>query len=331
MAKNKHILCLRFSALGDVAMAVTAVRASAAANEQVRFTFAGPERLRPLVEGCVVIAPLPNLDFIPINKKDGIRVLFRQLKRVHPTEVADLHNVQRTWILRTLFWLKGIRVVYVKKNRRSRARLVRRHHKQMHAIPPMCTQFAHTLTRLHLQAGVPVYTTCAATESRLVGLAPFAKHKGKQWPLQYVEQLIEKLVGQGYSIKLFGGGQAETDQMCGWEAKYARVEAVCNLPLADELEQMARTRVMITMDSANMHFASLLGVKVVSVWGATHPYAGFYGYGQDPAWAVQLPLPCRPCSVYGAAPCYKGTYECLTALTADRVLETVNELCRQEK
>ena len=43
-----------------------------------------------------------------------------------------------------------------------------------------------------------------------------------------------------------------------------------------------------------MHFASLVGTRVISIWGATHPYAGFYGYHQDSGDVIQENLPCRP-------------------------------------
>ena len=56
---------------------------------------------------------------------------------------------------------------------------------------------------------------------------------------------------------------------------------------------------MMSMDSAAMHLASLAGVPVVSVWGATHHYAGFLGYGQSEANIVADDIECRPCSIYG--------------------------------
>lgn len=328
MVKNKHILCLRFSALGDVAMASSVVRASAVANPQVKYTFAAPARLRPLIAGCNVIPVLPNLEFLPVDKKDGVFTIYRQLKKVQPTHLADLHNVQRTWVLRTLFWLRGIRVTYVKKNRRGRLLLVRQHNKKWLALPSMCDEFARTLVRLELVPASPQKLVQETAVPSLIGIAPFAKHQGKQWLLERMEELIQSLVEQGYTIRLFGGGEREISKMQKWTQKYPHVEAVCGLPFEQELEKMAQTQAMITMDSANMHFASLLGVKVISVWGATHPFTGFYGYGQKPEWAVQAALPCRPCSVYGAATCYKGTYECLYQVTVSQVLDLVNTICK---
>jgi ADP-heptose:LPS heptosyltransferase len=71
-----------------------------------------------------------------------------------------------------------------------------------------------------------------------------------------------------------------------------------------ELQFISSLDIMVSMDSANMHLASLYGVPVVSIWGGTHPYLGFYGWGQKETNAVQIELSCRPSSVFGNKPCY---------------------------
>ncbi|MDD2330738.1 MAG: glycosyltransferase family 9 protein, partial [Bacteroidales bacterium] len=89
---------------------------------------------------------------------------------------------------------------------------------------------------------------------------------------------------------------------------------------AAELSVIRELDVMISMDSANMHFASAVGIPVISIWGATHPKAGFYGFRQDPQRAIQYSLDCRPCSIFGAKPCWKGTYECMEQITEEHVI-----------
>ncbi len=43
---------------------------------------------------------------------------------------------------------------------------------------------------------------------------------------------------------------------------------------------MERMMVMVSMDSANQHLASLAGTRVLTLWGATTPACGFMPYGQ---------------------------------------------------
>ncbi len=77
------------------------------------------------------------------------------------------------------------------------------------------------------------------------------------------------------------------------------------------------------MDSANMHLAALAGTPTVSVWGATHPYCGFRGWRQKEELTVQLPMDCRPCSVFGNKPCLRGDYLCLAAIKPELILNKV--------
>ena len=104
--------------------------------------------------------------------------------------------------------------------------------------------------------------------------------------------------------------------------------------LDQELALNSRLDLLICMDSANMHFASLVGTRVLSVWGATHPYAGFYGYHQDPEDCIQLDLPCRPCSVFGQKPCLRKDWACMKQLNPDliinKVLTSLNEMVSDE-
>ncbi|WP_373837361.1 glycosyltransferase family 9 protein, partial [Bacteroides heparinolyticus] len=95
------------------------------------------------------------------------------------------------------------------------------------------------------------------------------------------------------------------------------------LKLSGELSLMSHLEVMVCMDSANMHLASLTGTPVVSVWGATHPFAGFMGWGQSLDNAVQTDLPCRPCSIFGNKPCLRGDYACLTEISAQDIAKKI--------
>ena len=95
-----------------------------------------------------------------------------------------------------------------------------------------------------------------------------------------------------------------------------------------ELILMSHLDVMVSMDSANMHLASLVNTPVVSIWGATHPYCGFMGYGQKAENALQIEnLECRPCSVFGNKPCLHGDYRCLIRITPEMVVQKVMDVC----
>ena len=114
---------------------------------------------------------------------------------------------------------------------------------------------------------------------------------------------------------IFSGGGEERKLANELAGNYRNAMSIFGkIKLDGELKLIANIDCMVTMDSGAMHFASAVGTPVVSIWGATHPWAGFLGYGQSEENVVQYDMECRPCSVFGDKPCYKvgsKSYECM--------------------
>ena len=327
--RNKpHVLCLRFSALGDVAMSSVVLRSFAQDNPGTRFTLAGPALLEPLFRG------VPNLSLFPVDKKESVLTIYRTLRRLDVTYVADLHSVLRTFVIRTLFFLSGKRVVFLKKERKARRRLLEDPEGCL-PLTHMCELYAATLRKLHLDSpsfSAGPYIPMKEGPLKRVGVAPFAKHEGKQWRLGPMHDIVCELAEQGVEVFLFGGGEEEQSILDEWADAYNNVTNVVGGGSFEEELNLIRTLdVMVSMDSANMHFASAVGIPVISIWCATHPKAGFYGWRQDPRRAIQLPLDCRPCSIFGAEPCRKGTYECTDARIMDMLRRSLGLIPRKLK
>jgi len=142
-----------------------------------------------------------------------------------------------------------------------------------------------------------------------------------------MEQVVERLSKrEGITVFLFGGRGEEKTTLDGWADGRPQVRSMAGRYALDrELALISRLDVFLTMDSANMHFAALVGTPVVSVWGATHPYAGFYPYGVPPANAIQEALDCRPCSTFGEKPCHRGDWACLTRISPTHIVRRVEE------
>ena len=198
-------------------------------------------------------------------------------------------------------------------------------------------RYAEVLHRLSFRVQVPyeigglasielpdaVQPLFAKTRLR-VGIAPFAKHKGKIYPLERTQELVKRLVRQDIQVFLLGGRGDERDLLERWATKpNIVVLPAYNLNLLEELSVMQHLDLMVAMDSANMHLASWAGTHVLSIWGATHRYAGFYGWGQSENLAVEREdLPCRPCSIYGNKPCMRGDYACLD-ISIDEIFKRI--------
>ncbi len=334
--------------MGDIAIAAPVVRATAQTNPDTFFTMVSRPYIEPLFTG------IPNLRFYPVDFTGrlkgipGLVRLFLSLMKLNPTHIADLHNVTRTWILRTLFFLSFVPVKYMKKGRKERRLLTRRDNKILKQITPVYEKYAAVLQRtgivipeneqIILNGGRKYIfpdNSAQKTEDRFIkiGIAPFAKHKAKMWPLERMEQVISTLSkNPGIKIFLFGGGNKESAMLQAMEQKYSSVESMAGRhSLSKEIEIIRELDLLVTMDSANMHLASFASTPVISIWGATHPFAGFYGLGQPQEYAVQVPLECRPCSVYGNKKCYRKDYACLMNIQVSDVLERVEGFIQKIK
>lgn len=167
-----------------------------------------------------------------------------------------------------------------------------------------------------------------------IGVAPFAIYKEKVYPPEKMEQVVAEIIRRHPSCRvlLFGRTEAEQKVLDSWCARYKECTNASALlgSIDQELIVMSHLDVMLCMDSVNMHLAALTGIRIVSVWGATHPYAGFLGYNQRMSDVVQADMSCRPCSVFGNTPCLRGDNACMAAIDpitiADSVERVLNEL-----
>jgi len=333
--------------MGDVALMVPVIRSVIAAHQDVEVTVVTRPRFAPFFYDMervkVFVADVDHT----YNGIFGMRELFRTLIRKGTYDVViDLHDHLRTKILRSFFRLFFTDVVVFDKGRKEKKAFFRKKNKITNPLP-------HTIDRYHAafsKAGFffdllpPPYfdlnenLQAAAREwldskglkkgERWIGLAPFAKHATKIWPLENYPALIDNILAKTPAkFFLFGGGEKEVKYFENLRKKYpdACVITAGELKIRQEIALMKHLDLMVCVDSANMHLASLAGVPVLSVWGGTHPDVGFSPFGKT-ATIIQITrdeLPCRPCSVYGRETCYVGGFPCLTRISAELIAEQV--------
>lgn len=348
--RTPHILIIRFSALGDVAMTVPVVDSLARQYPDIRITVLSRGFARPFFEYMP-----PNVSFMEADIKNeysgvkGLNALFRRLLAKNFTAIADFHGVIRSEFLDLRFKLNHYNVAVIDKHRNGRRQLVSASDKQLKMQPSPFRNYSDVLYKL----GYPVrldfksiFANHPADLTRLppelgrkrekgeiwIGVAPFAAHEGKIYPPRLMEQVVTLLLKKhsGAKIFFFGGGEKEMEVFDEWRQKHKRCLCASALAgnMSTELIFMGRLDIMVSMDSANMHMASLTGVPVVTVWGATHPFAGFNGWGQSIDNAVQIDLPCRPCSIYGNKPCLRGDYACMKNISPEQIVEKVETVLR---
>lgn len=271
-----------------------------------------------------------GVDLKAFDGLGGLNRLYRLLRDLQVDQVADLHDVLRTQYLRFRFWLAGKSVAHIHKGRKGKKLLTQARNKVKVQQKTSFARYAEVFAQLGcpIELQPPVFTSRAPEGTCLIGIAPFAAHAGKIYPLGLMKQVVDKLAAvPNVQLFLFGGGKKEEDILNAWAGQSDHIQSVAGtLSREDEITLMRSLQVMLSMDSANMHLASLAGVPVVSIWGATHPYAGFLGWGQQEKNAIQTDLPCRPCSIYGNKPCLRNDYACLNQIRVDEVVNRVLEV-----
>jgi ADP-heptose:LPS heptosyltransferase len=314
---NPHILVFRLSAMGDVAMIVPVLRAFSMHYPQAKVTVVSRPFYKPFFDS------IQNVTFfaIDLNKRHkgffGLLRLFADLKKLEITHVADLHNVLRSQIIRTLFSWNLVKVACTDKGRNEKKALTRAENKIFKPVKSMFLRHVDTFVQLgfNIDLKQPIFPEKAILSQEIrqltgnktqkwIGIAPFAQYDSKVYPEDLMQDVIDILAQKvAYKIFLFGGGEAEINKLNQFQNQHQNVMVVAGkLTFQQELDLISNLDLMLSMDSGNGHLAAMFGVQVVTIWGATHPFAGFTPFNQ-PLENSLVPnrnqFPLLPTSVYG--------------------------------
>ncbi|WP_420571292.1 glycosyltransferase family 9 protein [Kordia sp.] len=315
-SSSKHILVIRLSAMGDVAMTVPVIKAMTRTYPNVKITVVSKAFLKPIFQN------IPNVSFYTADVKGkhkgifGLFKLYKELKKLNIDLVADLHNVLRSKILGLYFKLGGYKICKIDKGRAEKKALIKTEGKIFKQLKTTHERYADVFAKLgytiklqakdvlaQLEMTKKIALFIGEDQKKWIGIAPFAAFAGKTYPTSQMEDVIAKLSEtKKYKVVLFGG-PADKKQLAAWENKFKNVINCAGLfSFDEELVLISNLDVMLSMDSGNAHLAAMYGRKVVTIWGVTHPYAGFYPYGQakeNALLADKEQFPLLPTSIYG--------------------------------
>lgn len=337
--------------MGDIAMTVPVVYSLAKQYPQTRITVLSRPFAKAFFENIA-----PNVGFMQADLKNeykgvkGLNKLYRRLSAKQFTAIADLHDVIRTKYLRMRFLLSGCKTAHIDKHRQLRKKLVSSSNRMLVQLPTSFHNYAAVFEKLgfHVQidfksifpkrGNLALLPSIFADNKRThpwIGIAPFAAHPQKTYPTRHTSRVVDALIKKhpNCRIFLFGRGPREEPFMRQLPMLHTQcIEASPQLKsLKEELILMSHLDVMISMDSANMHLASLTATPVVSIWGGTHPFAGFLGWGQSILNVVQIDLPCRPCSIFGNKPCMRGDMACMKNISPEMVIKKVETILNSKE
>ena len=340
-----HILIIRLSAMGDVAMTVPIIRALADQYPNVKITVLSKPFLRPLFND------IPNVSFYAAEVKgkhkgfSGLYRLFKELKKLNITHIADFHNVLRSKVLRSFFSFTAVQVACIDKGRAEKKALTREQNKIFKPLKTSVQRYADVLTKLGFQTSISdpkniqrkdltssIRKVVGSKKSSWIGIAPFAAFKGKVYPLDLMKQVIQGL-SKKHSVLLFGGGSQEIEILTQIASEYPNtINIAGKLSFEEELILISYLDIMLSMDSGNAHLAAMQQVATVTLWGVTHPYAGFAPFGQPAEYCILPDLekyPKIPCSIYGNK-IFKGYEKVMETIDPQEVVGTVESILQKK-
>lgn len=309
MPTTQHILVIRLSAMGDVAMTVPVLRAFTQQHPKVQLTVLTRPFFAPFFKD------LPNTSVFVFDDKQkykgilGLYKLYKDLKVLDIDKIADLHNVLRTKILKLFFF--GKTFVQIDKGRAEKKALIKG--ESFKPLKSTHERYADVFRNLGytLDLSNPtfperqvipkqIFERLEPSKKQWIGIAPFAQYPSKMYPLSQMKDVV-KAIEEQYNIFLFGA-KSEQQQLNELSNSKNVVNVAGLLNFEEQLDLISNLDLMLSMDSGNAHLAAMLGVKVLTIWGVTHPYSGFAAFNQPQDYHL---LPNKekytllPTSVYG--------------------------------
>ncbi len=326
----RHLLVMRNSAMGDVAMLPHALRALQAAYPDLRITVATQAMFKPFFTGL-------NVEFLVVDTKQahhslaGMWHLAAEARKLGIDAVADVHDVLRSQAFRLSMRLHGVRVAHIRKGRAEKRQFIRCGGRGMNPLHHTVSRYCDVFRQLGFRFDDPAPVTwvprpnpMGEKEGTWVGFAPFSAQAGKTYPEDLARETVALLASRYDRVFIHSGGGKEAEFAQEMERTYPNVTALWGrVRFAGEMDLLANLDCVVSMDSLVMHMAALVGTPTVSVWGATHPALGFLGWGTEQQLILQADMECRPCSVFGSTPCKYGDYRCLRAITPQMIAERV--------
>jgi ADP-heptose:LPS heptosyltransferase len=333
---------MRLSAMGDVAMIVPVLRALVNQNKEIQITVISRPFFKPFFNG------IPNLTFFAFDDKKrhkgflGLIRLFRDLQQLKIEAFADLHNVLRSKVIGLLFALSGKKTAKVNKARAEKKALTRAENKIFEPLTPIIERHLKVFKQLGFDIDLsnPIFPKKSILDAqtfdliqnqnqKLIGIAPFAQYPSKVYPLDLILKVINKLTKDTKNKVLLFGGKEDISLLNLLENNNKEITIVAGkLKFEQELQLISNLDVMLSMDSGNAHIAAMLGVKVVTLWGATHPFAGFAPFNQPLENALvsdRNKFPKLPTSIYGNKK-IEGYDDAMRTILPETVVAKIDEI-----
>ncbi|MEI6312401.1 MAG: glycosyltransferase family 9 protein [Bacteroidota bacterium] len=326
--KNPHVLFIRLSSLGDVALTIPVIKNFILQNPTVKVSVVSKSFHAPLFDS------LENIHFIAFDSNEhkgflGLLSFIRNhLYSQNFTHIIDLHDVLRSKIIRLSYLFKKVDVTCFDKGRAKKLQAIQNKTIQHTALIHVTERYANAIRNVGFKCELKdrdQSLKIVKKDKYSIGIAPLSKHFTKNFPLEKLSILIRRIVeDKRYHIKILCASKEQkqlTSLMINEQISFLSKES----NFKKELDAIKELDLVISMDSANMHIASIYQVPVITIWGGTHPNIGFTSYYKNNI-NIQTDLACRPCSIYGRSACPVGHFNCMMQQDIESILSEIKQL-----
>ncbi len=324
------VLIIRFSSIGDIVLTTPVVRClKKAEGLDAEIHYATKAKYSGLLREN------PYVDMVHALDERGIWNLIRRLRSERFDHVIDLHNNQRSLLMKTML---GKRSTSFKKLNIEKWLLTRF---KINLLPD-----SHIVDR-YMAAAAPLGVVndtkgldyfmspdhqgmpeCIPGPFRkdYIAFGIGGRHATKRLPNEKIMQVCQML---NRPVVLLGGAEDANNGNLIANGCPGKVFNACGLLTLDQTAYMlSMANKAITHDTGMMHIAAAFKKPVISIWGNTIPAFGMSPYMPGHAHLSNMVevdgLPCRPCSKIGFDKCPKGHFDCMNKIDIGKIVEAAN-------
>jgi lipopolysaccharide heptosyltransferase II len=326
------ILVIRLSSVGDIVLTSPVIRGLKKRFPNSSISILVKEEYKELAW------LIPYVNEVLILPKGGIFKFIRLLNQKKFDIVIDLHKNLKSYLI--YYLLKATKKIRYKKNVIKRLLLIlfskinfsslsviKSYYKCLERLgvtddglgPKLIVNKSNPHIK-HLLSYNP------EAEKILIAISPFARHKPKQWKIDYFAEVADWIANNiGYVVII--GEEVEQKELFNKLNQKRIINLIGKTSLEELVSVISYCKILITNDSGPMHIASALGVRIIAIFGPTTPKFGFAPYGKDNI-ILEKQLSCRPCSLHGSKPCKYKHYKCLNEIKPKEVISAVKSLLK---
>ncbi|MBS1514471.1 MAG: glycosyltransferase family 9 protein [Bacteroidetes bacterium] len=308
------ILIIRFSSLGDIILSFPLINALKKEYPKAEIHFLTKSVYKGILELNPKISKIIEFNNEPLS------IVREKIVKEGYDLVLDIHKKFRS-ILLTKF--SGLNVRRYKKDTFKKFLLVKFKINLFKTVIPVYLKYIKSAGKNFSEK----YFTFSASELTFpkeknhnfnyVVAAPSSRHFTKTFPK-------EKFAGVLNSLKvkaiLIGDNSARDLEICTHIEKETGAVNLCGKLSFQELANLLHhSELVLTNDSAIMHFAEALGKKVCVFFGSTVKEFGFFPQLSTSKVYENKDLKCRPCTHIGLSSCPKGHFKCMNELKIENI------------